>query len=306
MAANTPAQNSETLSWRVEGMDCASCAAKIRSAVERMPGVSDAKLSVMSETLTLRLDARQSAAGDIERQITKLGYKATPLPEVTQQAPAPDAGSHAHDHGKDHKAHVHGPNCDHDHFGHDSPTADSAMAAAPKKAGADTGHGLPGHVHEETPAGVSWWQTGKGRLVIGTGALLAGAWLMKYIAPPQVSHWAFIIACIIGVIPVARRAFAALAAGIPFTIEMLMTIAAAGALVIGAAEEAALVVFLFAVGEVLEGVAAQKARASIKALGDLVPKTAWLESNGPADGSNRSIGQSRPDYSGAAGRPHRR
>ena len=35
-----------------------------------------------------------------------------------------------------------------------------------------------------------------------------------------------------------------------------MTIAAAGALVIGAAEEAALVVFLFAVGEVLEGVAA--------------------------------------------------
>ncbi|MGL4590983.1 MAG: heavy metal translocating P-type ATPase, partial [Aestuariivirga sp.] len=58
------------------------------------------------------------------------------------------------------------------------------------------------------------------------------------------------------------------------------TIAAAGALVIGAAEEAALVVFLFAVGEVLEGVAADRARASIKALGDLVPKTAIIEENG--------------------------
>jgi Cd2+/Zn2+-exporting ATPase len=46
--------------------------------------------------------------------------------------------------------------------------------------------------------------------------------------------------------------------GQPFTIESLMTIAAIGALFIGAAEEAALVVFLFAVGEVLEGVAATR------------------------------------------------
>jgi Cd2+/Zn2+-exporting ATPase len=74
----------------------------------------------------------------------------------------------------------------------------------------------------------------------------------------------------------------------PFTIEMLMTIAASGALVIDAAEEAALVVFLFAVGEVLEGVAANKARDGIRALARLVPKTAILEIGGrtrviPAD-----------------------
>ena len=66
----------------------------------------------------------------------------------------------------------------------------------------------------------------------------------------------------------------------PFTIEMLMTIAAVGALFIGAAEEAALVVFLFAVGEVLEGVAANKARDGIRALANLIPKTALVEENG--------------------------
>ena len=71
----------------------------------------------------------------------------------------------------------------------------------------------------------------------------------------------------------------------PFTIEMLMTIAAVGALFIGAAEEAALVVFLFAVGEVLEGVAANRARASIRALSDLVPKSALLE----VDGGTREV-----------------
>jgi Cd2+/Zn2+-exporting ATPase len=49
-------------------------------------------------------------------------------------------------------------------------------------------------------------------------------------------------------------------AGTPFSIEMLMTIAAIGAVIIDAGEEAATVVFLFLVGELLEGVAAGKAR----------------------------------------------
>ena len=55
---------------------------------------------------------------------------------------------------------------------------------------------------------------------------------------------------------------------------------------IGAAEEAALVVFLFAVGEVLEGVAANRAHASIRALSDLVPKTALVVEAG---GTTRKI-----------------
>lgn len=59
-----------------------------------------------------------------------------------------------------------------------------------------------------------------------------------------------------------------------------MTVAAAGALFIGAAEEAALVIFLFAVGEVLEGVAASRARDGIRALSRLVPETARLERDG--------------------------
>ena len=75
----------------------------------------------------------------------------------------------------------------------------------------------------------------------------------------------------------AKRALAALRTGQPFTIESLMTIAVLGALFIGAVEEAAVVVFLFAVGEVLEGVAADRARSGIRALAALVPKVALLE-----------------------------
>jgi Cd2+/Zn2+-exporting ATPase len=84
----------------------------------------------------------------------------------------------------------------------------------------------------------------------------------------------------VGLIPIARRAVMAALNGSPFTIETLMTIAAVGAVVIDASEEAAAVVFLFLVGELLEGVAAGRARASIKALATLVPKTALVEDGG--------------------------
>ena len=137
------------------------------------------------------------------------------------------------------------------------------------------------HSHDD-PAdrGKSWYQTAKGRLVILTGTLLAVAWAFELLTSAEFGYWAFFIACLIGIAPVAKRAFEALRAGSPFTIESLMTIAAVGALSIGAAEEAALVVFLFAVGEVLEGVAANKARDGIRALANLVPKTALIEEGG--------------------------
>jgi len=138
-----------------------------------------------------------------------------------------------------------------------------------------------GHDHDAEPG--PWYGTAKGRLVILTGLLLAAAWTLGFLLPGQWRDWAFVAACLIGVAPVAQRALAALRLGQPFTIESLMTIAAIGALFIGAAEEAALVVFLFAVGEVLEGVAAGRARQGIRALAELVPKTALLEVDGRSE-----------------------
>src|SRR5690606_23025041 len=81
-------------------------------------------------------------------------------------------------------------------------------------------------------------------------------------------------------VPIARRAAVAALTGTPFTIETLMTIAAVGAVIIGATEEAAIVVLLFLVGELLEGIAAGRARASIRGLAALVPTTALVEAAG--------------------------
>ncbi len=120
-----------------------------------------------------------------------------------------------------------------------------------------------------------WWQSIKGRQVIGIGILMSLAYGLSLIFP-EYGAWAFIAAVIIGVLPFARKAFALMSTGTPFSIEMLMSVAAIGALIIGEAEEAAAVVFLFSVGELLERVAADRARAGIRALSSLVPKTAIL------------------------------
>lgn len=133
-----------------------------------------------------------------------------------------------------------------------------------------------------------WWRTRKGIFVLGTGALLVAAYLAS-LALPAASHWAYLAAAIIGLVPIARRAIAGALAGTPFSIETLMTVAGLGAVLIGAAEEAAVVVFLFAVGEVLENIAASRARAGIKALMNFMPRTALVEQ----DGTTRKVSADR-------------
>lgn len=135
------------------------------------------------------------------------------------------------------------------------------------------------HMHDQGPSDQHWWQSRKGQLTIASGMAVAAAFLIGK-AFPQTERWVFLVAMLVGLVPIARRAYAAARAGTPFSIEMLMTIAAVGAVFIDAAEEAAAVVFLFLIGELLEGVAASRARASIQSLTELVPKTARLEENG--------------------------
>ncbi|MFN4202651.1 MAG: heavy metal translocating P-type ATPase [Tabrizicola sp.] len=258
----TEARSETACDWTVSGMDCGSCATKIKDAVARLPGVSGVNVAIMSERLRLTLDETRTEREKIESTVRALGYGIAPRAATAKNEFVLPGEHNARTHGEE-------------PAGHDqSPPATAAIERD------ESGHGSPGHVHDD-PAdrGKRWYQTGKGKLVIFTALLLGAAWIVEYLAP-EIGKWAFVAACLIGVAPVAHRAFAALRMGQPFTIESLMTIAAIGALFIDAAEEAALVVFLFAVGEVLEGVAAGKARDGIRALANLVPKTALLDVGG--------------------------
>ncbi len=76
--------------------------------------------------------------------------------------------------------------------------------------------------------------------------------------------------------PIALNAWRTLRANRELSIDALMTIAAVGAVVIGAYVEAGLVVVLYAIGEALEGYTASRARHAIRSLLELTPPTATL------------------------------
>ena len=212
----TASTNETACDWTVSGMDCGSCATKIKDAVARLPGVNGVEIGIRTERLRLTLDEAQTGRDKIEKTIRALGYKIAPRTAPAKKEFVLRGEVAAKQDGREHGAE--------NHDGQDLEGHDHAPQADPAKKRDETGHGSPGHVHDD-PAdrGKRWYQTGKGKL---------------------------------------------------------MTIAAIGALFINAAEEAALVVFLFVVGEVLEGVAAGRARDGIRALANLVPNTAMLEGNG--------------------------
>jgi Cd2+/Zn2+-exporting ATPase len=160
--------------------------------------------------------------------------------------------------------------------------ADRPAPAAREPAHEGHDHASADHEHDDdhgAPIDGLWWKTRKAVLTFACGAALVAAYLAG-LTVPAIGHWAFVAAMAVGLIPVAQRAVAAAVRGMPFTIETLMTIAALGAVFIGATEEAATVVLLFLVGELLEGVAAGRARESIKGLANLVPKLALVERDG--------------------------
>ncbi len=157
---------------------------------------------------------------------------------------------------------------------------------APLQPSAGSTMAPPGDDHRA--ASGPWWWTRKAKLTAACGVALVAAYIFGALFPAM-ERGAFLVALAVGLAPVGWRAITAARCGTPFSIEMLMTIAAVGAVFIGAAEEAAAVVLLFLVGEMLEGVAAGRARKSIQGLTDLVPKTALIEVDGqvsevPAEG----------------------
>jgi Cd2+/Zn2+-exporting ATPase len=90
-------------------------------------------------------------------------------------------------------------------------------------------------------------------------------------APGGVSHVLYAVATAVAGYPAARAAWAALRTARTLDMNVLMTLAAVGALAIGEFEEGAVVTFLFALGNLLEGYTLGRARSAIRALMDLTP-----------------------------------
>ena len=65
----------EAVRYRVTGMDCSACAAKIEAAARSVAGVRDARVSIASQEMTLRTEDGTASLPEVERSVTGLGYR---------------------------------------------------------------------------------------------------------------------------------------------------------------------------------------------------------------------------------------
>src|SRR5699024_128961 len=108
------------------------------------------------------------------------------------------------------------------------------------------------------------------------GVLLLIGWLLNFTTVPQsVPLGLFIGAYLAGGTYISREVWQGLRRGC-YDIDILMIVAAAGAAVLGAWAEGALLLFLFSLGHALEHRAMARARHAIEALAELAPKTALV------------------------------
>lgn len=111
-----------------------------------------------------------------------------------------------------------------------------------------------------------------------TGIGLLVGWLTEP-TPPFIAETIFSLAIVAGAWFIVPKAFRTLRQK-RFDMNVLMTVAVIGAIIIGEWEEAAAVTFLFALSELLESYSVSRARRAIESLMELSPLTALVKRNG--------------------------
>jgi Cd2+/Zn2+-exporting ATPase len=153
---------------------------------------------------------------------------------------------------------------------------DAAVLTPTRIAEAVARTGMRAWLEHETAVQPSATTRTRVRLVAGSAAALA----MGFIAPflPAIAPFAwvfFTVAVALGAVHPGRRALVSIRSRV-LDINVLMVVAVAGALALGEWSEAASVVFLFALAQLLETRAMERARGAIRSLMDLAPAEALV------------------------------
>lgn len=124
-----------------------------------------------------------------------------------------------------------------------------------------------------------WLNQHKNQIMIANGGLILISLAGYGFKLTSIAQLSMLIAGVIGLLPIISTAISALRVKV-VSIDLLVSIAMIGALLIGEYHEAAIVAFLFLIGEWLEKITLKKTRSAIKQLTDLAPKTAILLTDG--------------------------
>ncbi|MCP8861956.1 heavy metal translocating P-type ATPase [Latilactobacillus curvatus] len=131
-----------------------------------------------------------------------------------------------------------------------------------------------------------WLQSVKNQIALTVGGLIAVAYSWYWLGGAViVMQGLLLVASMMGVAPILMQAYQALKVKV-ISIDLLVTIAVLGALIIGEFNESAIVTFLFLFGSYLEQRTLKKTRESIRALSEMAPQTAQVLA---ADGTTTTV-----------------
>lgn len=271
--------------FTIGGMDCANCARLIETTVSKMSGVSSVEVSLASSKLKVTTDDPKFDFGRVIPTVEGIGYTAkveeTDL-TVTLKIEGMDCADESEVIENKLK-----PLKGLGGLEINLMTQQITVSYSPSllsiqdivKAVAETGmraSPVKARVENEKP----WWRRNPQIIsLLISGFLIVIAFILEFTGSPPISKVVFGLAILIGVYYPAKMGILALKTG-SLNIRLLMTIGAAGAILLGLWEEASLLVFVYSLGDVLEAFAVDKARGAIRALMELVPKEALIRRDG--------------------------
>jgi Cd2+/Zn2+-exporting ATPase len=283
-------ENHETLSeasshkseFIVYGMDCSACAVTIEKAVRKAEGVSHAQVNYSTGKMQV-VAAEPSAFDKLPETVKKLGYT---LEKVQQK-------------GNGRTYNIEGMDCGscaltiENHFKNNAVVKNVSVNFSTGKMTIEHDNSVEEIIKEVSKAGykaslissrrtdeVKKDKSGSNAVVL-SGVLLLFGFVGSYTsASPKLLTILYVLSIVIGGYKPAKSAFYAIKSR-SLDMNVLMTAAVLGAAAIGEWFEGATVVWLFALGNVLQTRSIEKTRNSIRSLIDLAPPEAFVK-NGQA------------------------
>ncbi len=268
---------------RITGIDCAECALQIEKAVSKIKGVKSVKVYLGSSKLAITPEAGDLDMDAVSREIKKLGYGILEeeAGKVTLYVEGMDCADEAALLERKLKS-LEGIRSYQVNLVNQSltliyePTLISVQDII--RAIAETG--MKTRLKRPRKETRPWWHERRIIFLFIAGILTGIGFILSGLGLP---HWAdpiaFGAAIIVGGYYPAKMGLAGLRS-LRLNIYTLLIAAALGAIVLGLWHEAALLVLIYSLGSVLETYAIGKARGSLKALMELVPREALVKRNG--------------------------
>jgi len=295
------AEEGAILAWRyrhetleIEGMDCPDCARTLETGVVRLEGVLGASANFAAETLAVEYDGERVARPAIVSRVRALGYDvaapAAPV-EMTFQVEGLDCADCAV-HLEEALRRTPGVAEVSLDFSlarlRVVPEAGAQVVPAVERVAREMGQTLRPEEAEaeegapaEGQAAAPWrqwlWRHRRDVAagVAGLFILLAAGLDLAGVAEPVVAGL-YIAAIVCGGFYVARAGWTGLRMARSLDMNALMTIAAVGSVFVGEWAEGAVAMFLFALGNSLEGYTMDRARNAIRGLMKLSPRRATV------------------------------